>query len=68
MLNIVVSNTNLQIEEVLRTYSRKRRGKPTNIVGIKAVFGILYLAGHLKSSRLNTNELWTRDGCGVERC
>lgn len=67
MLNIIVTNTNLHIEEVSRTYSRQIRGKSTNNVEIKAVFGILYLAGHLKSSRLNTKELWTRDGCGVEK-
>ncbi|XP_030758011.1 uncharacterized protein LOC115883741 [Sitophilus oryzae] len=31
------------------------------------LFGLLYLAGTLKSSRLNTKEIWDKKGTGVER-
>lgn len=33
---------------------------------MKAVFGLLYLAGFYKSSRQNLDDLWASDGTGVE--
>lgn len=40
--------------------------KFTDIIEIKAFIGILYLAGHLKSTRQNLEELWGKDGFGVD--
>uniref|UniRef100_A0A1B6E438 PiggyBac transposable element-derived protein domain-containing protein n=1 Tax=Clastoptera arizonana TaxID=38151 RepID=A0A1B6E438_9HEMI len=67
ILNIIVTNTNMHIAEETSTYTRERRGKPTDVIETKALFGLLYLAGLLKSSRLNTKDLWDREGCGIER-
>ena len=67
MLAIIVDNTNLYISKLTEKYTRERRAKPTDVCEIKALLGLLYLAGTLKSSRLNTKELWERNGTGVER-
>ncbi|KAB0805400.1 hypothetical protein PPYR_02396 [Photinus pyralis] len=55
------------INRVADHFSRSRDAKPTDLVEIKALLGLLYLAGCLKSSRLSVEELWTTDGTGVER-
>lgn len=67
MLNIIVENTNHYISGLAENYARERRGKPTDICEIKAFLGLLYLAGTLKSGRLNTKELWQRNELGIER-
>ena len=67
MLEIVVEDTNLYISDLGAGYVRERKAKPTDLCEIKALFGLLYLAGTLKSGRLNTKELWDRNGVGVER-
>lgn len=67
MLNIIVENTNRYISELAQGYARERRGKPTDVCEIKAFLGLLYLAGTLKSGRLNTKELWQRNELGIER-
>ena len=41
--------------------------KPTDLIEIKALMGLLYLAGVLHGGRLNILELWsTADGMGTE--
>lgn len=45
---------------------RDRDAKEKDIVEIQALFGLLYLAGVLKSNRLNTEDLWNKNGIGVE--
>ena len=40
--------------------------KPTKAVKIKALIGLLYLAGVFKSGRRNCKEFWTTDGTGEE--
>ncbi|KAK9736145.1 Transposase IS4 [Popillia japonica] len=66
MLNIIVNSTNKYIEAISDSYSRKRDCKPTDLAEIKALMGLLYMAGILKGSRLSTEELWNRNGTGVE--
>ncbi|PSN42458.1 hypothetical protein C0J52_18913, partial [Blattella germanica] len=66
-LNVILENTNLYINKCSKNYSRERSAKPTDIIEIKALIGLLYLGGVLKSARLCTDELWDRNGCGVER-
>ncbi|VEN52714.1 unnamed protein product [Callosobruchus maculatus] len=53
-------------EAISPNYQRSRDARPTNLPEIKALFGLLYLAGIHKSSRLNTEELWSRDGTGID--
>lgn len=66
MLVSIVKNINTYIEAISEKYQRSRDAKPTNLPEIKALFGLLYLAGIHKSNRLNTEELWNRDGTGVD--
>nr|CAI5818115.1 unnamed protein product [Callosobruchus analis] len=68
MLVSIVENTNIFIEAITPKYQRSRDVRPTNLPEIKALFGLLYLAGirvH-KGSRLNTEEIWNRDGTGID--
>lgn len=65
MLGVIVENTNLYNSKL--EYARERRARPTTISEIKALLGLLYLAGTLKSNRLNTKDLWVRTRLGVER-
>lgn len=67
ILRIIVENTNKFITSISENYSRERDAMPTDIVEIKALLGLVYLRGVLKSSRLNVDELWDKNGCGVER-
>nr|XP_023012848.1 piggyBac transposable element-derived protein 4-like [Leptinotarsa decemlineata] len=67
MIQIIVDNTNLYMSKIAESYSKERRAKPTDVCEIKSLLGLLYLAGTLKSSRLNTKELWERNETGVER-
>lgn len=57
MLVSIVENTNKYIVTISKNYKRSRDAKPTNLAEIKAVLGLLYLAGIHKSSRLNTEYL-----------
>lgn len=66
MLAIIVENTNKCIEIKRKEFLRERDCKCTDIVEIKAFFGLLYMAGYYKNSKLNTEELWSTDGSGVE--
>ncbi|KAK9729947.1 Transposase IS4 [Popillia japonica] len=52
ILRIIVENTNKFITSISENYSRERDAMPTDIVEIKALLGLVYLSGVLKSSRL----------------
>ncbi|KAJ8938411.1 hypothetical protein NQ318_011994 [Aromia moschata] len=47
-------------------FSRVRDANLTDAIEIRALFGLLYLAGVTHANRLNTEDLWRRDGYGVE--
>ncbi|KAJ3646387.1 hypothetical protein Zmor_005897 [Zophobas morio] len=66
ILNLIVQYTNQHINSVKDKFARERSARETDLVEIKAVLGLLYLAGVLKSNRLNVDELWERDGSGIE--
>ncbi|KAK9754356.1 KH domain [Popillia japonica] len=66
IVEIVVENTNKYIAANFERYGRDRDCKVTDKAEIEALLGLLYLAGLLKSSRLNVDELWDRRGTGVE--
>ncbi|XP_066248793.1 piggyBac transposable element-derived protein 4-like [Euwallacea similis] len=65
IINMIVSCTNLYIQNIQSNYSRERDVMTTSIE-IKAFFGLLYLAGLLKSGRQSLEDLWSTDGIGVE--
>lgn len=66
MLQIIVDNTNKHIQASQHRYSRERDARTTDVTEIKALIGLLYMAGILKSGRLNAEDLWGVDGTGVE--
>lgn len=66
MVSEIVEWTNQHIASTASNYSRERDTSPTNISEIHALFGLLYMAGVLKSSRLNLRELYSTQGTGVE--
>nr|XP_022909932.1 piggyBac transposable element-derived protein 4-like [Onthophagus taurus] len=66
MLTSIVENTNKSIESISNNYGRSRDAKYTNLVEMKALIGLIYLAGIHKSSRMNTEDLWNRDGTGID--
>ena len=67
MLQLIVEYTNLEIQRIRGNYSRERNGNPTNIVRLKALIGLLFLAGLLRSHHVNTANLWATDGTGTEK-
>ncbi|XP_023228246.1 uncharacterized protein LOC111628649 [Centruroides sculpturatus] len=65
ILQKIVDYTNINVEIIKSKYTRERDAKPTDLVEIKALLGLLYLSGVLKSSHIHTDELWNNDGTGV---
>lgn len=66
ILEIIVRNTNKYIQSVRGNYQRERDAKETTIEEIKAIIGLLYLAGYTRSGRQNIYDLWSTDGTGIE--
>ncbi|KAB0805145.1 hypothetical protein PPYR_02115, partial [Photinus pyralis] len=66
ILEKIVECTNRYIAKMRPRYSRARDAADTDVVEIKAVLGLLYLAGVQRSSHINLRDLWMQDGTGVE--
>lgn len=66
ILDLIVNYTNIYIDGIKQKYSRARDVRCTNKTEIKALFGLLYYAGVLKSGKLNTRDLWATDGTGID--
>lgn len=66
MLELIVTNTNKYITTIKEHYYRERDAKETTLIEVKALIGLLYLAGFLRSGRQNIYDLWATDGTGVE--
>lgn len=60
MLTSIIEDTNKYIDKMSENFSRPRDAKYTNLAEIKALIGLLHLAGCLKKSRLSTEKLWNR--------
>lgn len=67
VLEEIVIFTNIWIRINREKYSRERDAGDTTLTEIKAVFGLLYLAGTMKCSHTNLKDLWSTDGTGIER-
>jgi hypothetical protein len=67
MLINIVACTNEYIATIQDKYSRERDSRFTDVIEIKAFFGLLYLAGVYRASRLNLKELWDTQGNGIEK-
>lgn len=66
LIDKIVEYTNIWIDLNKAEYVRERDAKPTDKIEIKALLGLLYLAGLLKSSHTNLEDLWSSDGFGIE--
>lgn len=69
MLADIVKFTNAKLKEKASKYTRpdnQHLVKPTTIEELKALIGLLYAAGLVKSGRQNVTDLWGTDGFGVD--
>lgn len=69
MLQNVLTYTNARIERKMASYpdlSKHTYMKVCSMVELKAVIGLLYIAGLIRSGRQNLSDLWASDGTGVE--
>lgn len=66
---IIVSCTNIFINHLKSNFQRERDARCTDETEIRALFGLLYLIGTLRSSRKNASLLWDNSkGNGLESC
>lgn len=65
---IILENTNKFIDSVSDNYSEhnKYKVKHTNMSEMKAVIGLLFMAGVFRSNRQNLDDLWVADGTGMD--
>lgn len=66
MVDIIVDCTNKYIASIQENYCRERDARATDIIEIRAFIGLLYLAGVAHANSLNCEDLWRRDGYGIE--
>ncbi|XP_060855395.1 uncharacterized protein LOC132933083 [Metopolophium dirhodum] len=66
VISEIVNFTNIKIQKIREHYSRVRDAKDTDIIEMKAIIGLLYLSGSLRSSHQNLCDLWRTDGLGVD--
>lgn len=58
--------TNIYIARARVKYGRNTDAADTNVYEIKALFGLLYVAGVLKASHINLEHLWSDDAFAPE--
>ncbi|KAF9405872.1 hypothetical protein HW555_013560 [Spodoptera exigua] len=61
MIDKIVLYTNIYITKLHEKFSRDRDCKLTDTIEIKALIGVLYMAGLKKISHLNVKEMWLDD-------
>ncbi|KAF5289553.1 hypothetical protein FQR65_LT20793 [Abscondita terminalis] len=66
IISEIVMCTNLFIEKIRNNYTRERDANKTDANEIRAMLGLIYMAGVTKSNKLNLEDLWRRDGYGIE--
>lgn len=59
--------TNQYIDTVNDKYTRERDAKPTDVIELKAFIGLLYLAEVYIANRLFLDEIWGKNGDGIEK-
>ncbi|CAJ0955096.1 unnamed protein product [Ranitomeya imitator] len=67
ILDSIVTYTNQYIDIIKDKYICNRTIKPTDEIELRAFFGLLYLAGAYRANRQSLEELWGKDGDGVEK-
>lgn len=66
IIETITASTNIFISKVANKYKDKNEARLTNQIEMKALIGLLYLAGLFKSGRRNSQDFWASDGTGVE--
>lgn len=66
ILEDITDCTNIMIRKKALAYKDKQYCADTDIVEIKAVLGILYLAGVYRSSHRHLRDLWRTNGTGID--
>lgn len=66
IIDSIVEYTNQLIRIKSENYTDKSIVQQTTTLEIKAVFGLLYMSGRFRTSRLNLDDLWANDGSGVD--
>nr|XP_023017113.1 uncharacterized protein LOC111506312 [Leptinotarsa decemlineata]XP_023017114.1 uncharacterized protein LOC111506312 [Leptinotarsa decemlineata] len=66
ILSEIVMCTNLFIEKIKTKYTRERDANKTDVTEIRALLGLIYMAGIMKGNKLNLEDLWKKDGYGIE--
>lgn len=59
-------NTNIYITSIQHKYLRERDARQTDETEIKALIGLLLLAGSYRAGHQNLEDLWNQNGLGVE--
>lgn len=69
MIDDIVQWTNVKLQDESEKYdlNHKYVSRNTDRVEIRALFGLLYLAGTYKAARLNLEDLFATDGSGIEK-
>lgn len=66
VIDQIVNYTNIYLDKIRTKFTRERDAKYTDQAEMKALLGLLYLAGVMRSSHLNLSDLWCKDGTGIE--
>ncbi|KAG5865745.1 hypothetical protein JTB14_024140 [Gonioctena quinquepunctata] len=66
MIEDIVTFTNIYLQRIRNKYSRRRDVLDTDFDEIRAMFGILYMAGVLESNHTSLADLWNTDSTAPE--
>lgn len=66
VLEEITLHTNQRLNIIRQNHTRESDVVGTNIQEMKALIGLLYLAGRMRASHTNVVDLWDTDGTGVE--
>lgn len=67
IISKIVEFTNIYIAKIRTNFERERDARPTDAREMKALIGILFIAGAVKAGRRNLSDLWDNTcGTGVE--
>lgn len=66
IIGLLVEHTNSMIAMQKGKYAQSYRTKDTDVIEMKALIGLLMLAGTYHASRLHLADIWKADGTGIE--
>nr|XP_047122928.1 piggyBac transposable element-derived protein 4-like [Hydra vulgaris] len=67
VIELIVTYTNIYIDSVKDRFVRQRDIKSTDAIEVKAFIGLLYLAGVYRANRMSLEDLWGKEGDGIEK-